>query len=99
MYNQCTFIGPVLDKRIQQTTSGKPILFFSIKCWDKEDRATFVSCTAYSGIAERIYKDFPEGRIIFVTAKAHVYKDKDGTKQTNFVIESFEYCSPRPDVA
>lgn len=95
MYNQCTFIGIVLDKKMQETTTGKPLLMFSVKTWDKEDRATFINCTAYSALAERIYSDFPEGRTIFVTAKAHVYKDKQGIKQTSFTVESFEYCSPK----
>lgn len=95
MYNQCTFIGPVVEKKMHETATGKPMLFFKVKTWDKQDRASFIDCTAYSAMAERIWEDFPEGRVIFLTCRAHNYKDKDGNQKTSFVVESFEYCSPK----
>ena len=94
-YNKCIFIGNMQSKKMLETKSGKPMLLFTIRVWDKKDNAEFIDCVSYSDQAELIDRDFPEKRQIFIECKAHTYKDKEGKKQTQFVVEKFEYCSDR----
>ena len=94
-YNKCIFIGNMASKKMLQTIAGKAMLLFTVRVWDAEDNAEYVDCVSYSKQAEVIDRDFPEKRQIFLECKAHTYKDKEGKKQTQFIVEKFEYCSNR----
>jgi single-strand DNA-binding protein len=92
MTNNCFFIGSVANKKNSTTKTGKALLNFTLKTWDHEQNVEFLDCVAYGKQAELIDRDFPLGRIIYIEARAHSYKQQDDIK-IQFVLREFKYLS------
>ena len=92
-YNLCIFHGQIKGKKVSQSKTGKPMLFFTLKTWqgsNEDNKFELLDCVAYERSAELIDRDFDNGDMIIVEAQAHTYKKED-TKLTSFTIKSFQY--------
>ncbi len=91
--NKCLFLGEMASKKLIETKTGKPMLLFTIRTWDAEQKSEFLECVAYGRQAELINRDFPKGRNIYMETKAHSYKTNEGKLQIQFVLIEFKYLT------
>lgn len=93
MVNKCIIMGELASKKLIQTKTGKPMLMFTVRTWDAEQKSEFLDCVAYGRQAELIERDFPVKRNIYIECKAHSYKDKNGDLRIQFVLVEFKYLT------
>lgn len=96
-YNLCIFHGEIKSKKIAESKTGKPILYFVLKTWkggNDDNRYELLDCVAYEKSAELIDRDFLEGDMIIVEAQAHTYI-KESSKSTSFTVTKFQYLKGR----
>lgn len=94
--NSVSIMGRIThDLELKNTTSGQPVLAFSIavpRRYDKnkaQQEADFISCVAWNQQAVFITNHFAKGRMIALEGNLHSrsYKDKNGV--THYVTEVY----------
>ncbi len=94
------------DPEMRQSQQGTPVVSFTLavdRRFAKEGQqsADFISCVAWSRLAEFICKYFQKGSMIAVSGRlqSRTYDDKDGKRQyvTEVVVEDAYFTGSRGD--
>lgn len=103
--NKCEFLGRLTRNPEQRfTAEGKAVVNFSIAVYDGknqegEERALFVNCVAWNGVADHIMKFYKKGKPILISAKYRdrTWEDKDGAKRhsAEFELDDFPSFVPK----
>lgn len=94
------------DPEMRQSQQGTPVVSFSLAvdrrfAREGQQQADFISCVAWSRLAEFICKYFHKGSMIAVSGRlqSRTYDDKDGKRQyvTEVVVEEAYFTGERAD--
>lgn len=104
--NRAILMGRISrDLELRQTTTGIPVLQFSIAVdreWsskDAEKKTDFIECIAWRRTAEFISRYFHKGKLIIVDGSLQVeeWKDKEGNKRKNtkISVQNVNFCGDK----
>ncbi len=94
------------DPEMRQSQQGTPVVSFTLAvdrrfAREGQQSADFISCVAWSRLAEFVCKYFHKGSMIAVTGRlqSRTYDDKDGKRQyvTEVVVEEAYFTGERAD--
>ena len=94
------------DPEMRQSQQGTPVVSFTLAvdrrfAKEGQQNADFISCVAWSRLAEFICKYFHKGSMIAVTGRlqSRTYDDKDGKRQyvTEVVVDEAYFTGERTD--
>jgi single-stranded DNA-binding protein len=94
--NKVILLGPCYSLKPIETKSGKKMLLFSLKTWQKigaEEKKVWHSLAAYAGAAEVLIKNLKDGEHLYVEGRIEQYKDKDDVQRNQIVVEEFKFVS------
>lgn len=102
--NNISIMGRIThDLELHHTQSGKPVITFTVAVdRDGKDAGTdFLTCVAWSGVAEFINSYFAKGQLIVINGRlqSRNYEDKNGNKRTavEVVANHAWFGSPKTD--
>ena len=110
-YNRVILMGHLTrDPELKELQNGSVCNFgiavnesWKDKSGEKQERVTFVDCTAWNGTGEAIAKYLEKGRAIHIEGRLQQdqWEDKDGQKRSKLkvVVESFQFADSKRDDA
>ena len=104
MLNNITIQGRLIaDPEYRQTQNGKDVTTFTLACTRDYDReqTDFVSCVAWGGTAQFIYKYFHKGQLAIAAGRlqSRKWEDRNGQKRTSWdvVADHVYFCEGKRD--
>lgn len=99
-FNKVILIGPCYQIRSITTKSGKDMIAFTLKTWQKSgdsERKAWHDVVAYSGAAKVLTANLKEGEHLFIEGRIDQYKDSEGTNRSQIIAEEFKFLGSKRD--